>query len=300
MFPDDIHVVLKFAGRTHATRDHLDRAVVARYMLALRSAETERRKQAAGGRRIQEKETEHTETQPTGVNQSYQVPSTQDAVGQHDPYQSPSGNMPKQAYSQQQMQPAPNFSNLQGVYHGMPSQTTASLMPMPMHQSQTHGYIFPSTQLGQFNLNHGYDPEVARSHAQNAAASIASQLVARGSEQATVDFPDIPDVCKYDEDVGGEQQALDLANVLQFPEHWTDEQQMEALVAANQTMDVSGLPAPYSSPPHTQVGSWMQQQATGATCASPLPQEFTESIDEGGLSHLTRTLWCECEEGRDS
>ncbi|EOA87817.1 hypothetical protein ACJQWK_02252 [Exserohilum turcicum] len=279
MFPDDIHVVLELAGRTHITQDHLDRVVVTRYALALRSADTARRKQVTEDRQMQENGAGNIGTQAVCVDQPYSVPSAQNAVG-HSLYQASYGDMPVQTYAPQQMQAAPNFSKMQGVYHGMTSRHIGPLMPISTQQWRTPGYSIPGTELGQYSFSHSHAQERARSHAQVAAASIASELVARGSEAAAVGFPGIPDVCTYDE-VGTQHQAWDSADMLQFPQDWTGEQQMEALMAANQTLDTSGLPTPFSSPP--QHTSWMQQQAMDATGLSPPPQT-TKGVDENGLS----------------
>jgi hypothetical protein len=295
MFPDDIHLVLNHIGRTQITADHLDTFVIARYGDVLREAEQARRKRIAEDLFMQERCMGKFVQQSMDWTHSHQLPPLPSTLRQHEPFQPQYETMPTQAHVLQQMQPAITFSIMPNKHAELPYNGMGILMPMPTYQPHMPQHTPPDTSHGGRESKHCSfigppTHHLLRSSSQQAAAAVASELISRGSEQPAVDFPDIPDICKYQGDWNEEQYNYD--DVLQFSKHWTAEQQMDGLMAANRTLDLGGLSTPLSSPSlssplSAQLGG-LTQQSVGDVVTPPIllhdSVEGLSEIDQTGLA----------------
>jgi hypothetical protein len=249
MFPDDIHLILRYMGLTEITEGHLDEAVIQRYTEVLRISDGERRKQLTEEQRQQQAAEVAAAT--------FVHPFCPDGLA-------PLGAFPNDLLAQQQMQPAADFSYSNHGYDNMPPIGMGVLMPdavqypqategsyQNLPQALSHTQCEPQRYSGmdaaEYGHMHPYQPLSARSNSQEAAAAVAAELLSRGAEQAHAALPDIPDICKSESN----EQDSDI-----FPEAWLylDPQQaageMDALIAANQTCDFGD--ALGSTPPSLQ------------------------------------------------
>ena len=144
------------------------------------------------------------------------------------------------------------------------------------------------TNLGIHTFNNPYNPTPQPTHAlfrassQQAAASVVSELLAaRGytqqQHQSTVWLPNIPVTCQYQGE-GGEGQ-YDFDQVLNCPGHWTQEEQMEALMEANRTVKGELF---------TKVERWMEQTDEEGSGSSVEMQYSVGNTGEGGWAGIAR------------
>jgi hypothetical protein len=210
MFPDDIQLILSYIGHTQITQGHVDGAVLGRYFQVLRTADGVRRKQISEQRRQQQTADERSYDGMLPTDMGALMPTT----------------LRYSPMKQNSFQEAP-----QGFSYG---------------QLQDIGYS--GTTISAVGHSSPIRPHLTRSNSQEAAATVASELVAQGAQQAYVDFPDIQDICKFETDDQGSYP---------FSESWShlDSQRarenIDALMAAHQTHDLRGLPNPVSYPSQT-------------------------------------------------
>lgn len=248
MFPDDIHIILNHIGRTEITVTHLDTHAVPRYATMVRATEQARRKKIADGRMQRQSKVESIQ-KPMDVPQSPQQPGSSQQAQMPPPPETMSTHFQLQQTHSTTM----TFSNVQTnlPYRGM----GITQMPTPPYPQQN------LANLGIHTFNNPYNPipqqthPLFRSSSQQAAASVVSELLAsrvytqqQQQQQPTVGFPNIPNICQYQ---GEEDKAqYDFEQVLHYPGHWTQEEQMQVLMEANRTVRGELF---------TKVERWMDQ-----------------------------------------
>jgi hypothetical protein len=253
MFPDDLQLIINHIGPTLITQGHFDGAVLGRYSQVLRAADGERRKQLAEHPRQQQQQAVEEAT-ATPVHHFYS--------DQQPPHEA----LSKISSPQQQRQPVADFLSSRPGYNDMPPVGMGVLVPNTLQHSRKAGDIFreapqdfsqdQSQDLGYSGIattdsyhSHSFQSQATQSYPQEAAAAVASKLISQGAQGARVDFPDIPDICKSEDD----EQHFDA-----FSNNWSclDPQkaadEMDALMAANQTWDLNGLIQPESPSPQAQ------------------------------------------------
>ncbi|KNG46821.1 hypothetical protein DDE82_004320 [Stemphylium lycopersici] len=227
MFPDDIHFILEHIGAVEVTQSHIDRVLIARYAHLVRKADATRRKRVAGERLQQEQEAGEKAHQPMSLAQLHLLSYSQPALGQQIPHELPYGNMSMPPHMLQQL--TPYVPDVAHQWIGRGNTRPQNISAFQPTQAEQPEYIIPNAAHIAYQSPHPDFPpayshpfQPTRSSSQEAAVAVASSLLSRGTQQATADFPTIPDICKW-EGGGGE------------------EQQMDALMAANQTPDLSSL-----------------------------------------------------------
>jgi hypothetical protein len=249
LFPDDLQAILDHIGRTPVSQAHTDRSIIARYSSVLRQTDSDRRKQTSGERR-QKKLAEQMVTHPPDMCHSHQLPSPQQltlqSVMPHIPYLSSYEDIPLHSHAMLEIPPTMNLPLSTGRFGGMPLTGMGAVIPTPMQMPHMSQDVFQDTGYGStvmtdFKYTVSSPPPPPRSTSHDAVAAVASKLVLQGAEQAVVDFPDIPDCCRFEED--DKEQFADLTAWEQL-DPMTVAAEMDALVAANQTYDFIGLLTP--------------------------------------------------------
>ena len=210
MFPDDIQLILSYIGHTQITQGHVDGAVLGRYFQVLRTADGVRRKQIAEQRRQQQTADERSYDGMLPADMGALMPTT----------------LRYSPMTQNSFQEVP-----QGFSYG---------------QLQDIGYS--RTTISAVSHSSPITPHLTRLNSQEAAATVASELVAQGAQQAYVDFPDIPDICKFEIDDQGSYPCSESWSHL---DSQRARENIDALMAAHQTYDLRGLPNPVSYPSQT-------------------------------------------------
>ncbi|KAF1835930.1 hypothetical protein BDW02DRAFT_264508 [Decorospora gaudefroyi] len=319
LFPDDIHIILDYIGRTVVTHAHTDRAIITRYRDALRYAEAQRRNQFYAVQR-QAKDDELKRMQaalpqyhlhPLPAQQLpqqwlLQQPAFVSAASYQPTYQNTNVGF----YAHQQ---TPLFASAFPVSSGsgyldMPPPMTGTnrLVPTSTQQMQPPEDIFRDAELGETSLNEDeYTLPLPRSASQEAAAAVASKLATQDAPQAQRDsFPDIPQICNLEPDelqlsaargqaFNWTHQVVDADTPAEidpaFPSatDQTDEEWVDALMAAYQGLyqyEFHGLLTPSSSPI-----AWVPTAVVAPVAPSPrLLVDCVEGLDEHDHSDLAR------------
>jgi hypothetical protein len=187
MFPDDLHAILNQIGRAQVTRQHTDRSVLARHTKVQRDTSHVKSKQTTD-----RKQRELTSTQTPGES-----PHAQLAFMSPTPRQSTYEDFCANLHAYHPQQPAPKFhSPDDGRYEmDMKSATPTPVDQLPLQMSLDD--VFQDQGYGSTVLNGSSDgfafpssSPLQRSNSQEAAAAVASQLVAQRANQAVTDLSD--------------------------------------------------------------------------------------------------------------
>jgi hypothetical protein len=302
MFPDDVQAILNQIGRTRVTREHTDRSILARHTKVQRDTSHLKSKQTTEDRKQRDTVEENT-NHSHGQFHSHTMPSQKLALMSRAPQQSNYEDFFANLHAYQPQQSAPNFLNSDnGVYQmGMdrfistPADQVPQRMPLEdVFQDVSYGGTVPNNS--GYGFTFPYPPPAHRSTSQEAAAAVASQLVAQGAEQAVADssasifdlsemdfsytdLPDVPAICELDGVPNQKNRVPDWANL--SPE--AAEREMESLMAAMiSPYDEFGLPIQEASFDFSTLDTPFD--FTGLltpTPSSPLPAQLLENCPEG-------------------
>jgi hypothetical protein len=121
--------------------------------------------------------------------------------------------------------------------------------PQGFSQDQSYDLGYNGISTADFDHSHSFQSQTIQSDLQEAAATVASKLIFQDAQRAHVDFPDIPDICKSEDD---QQYSDAFSNTWSCLDPQKAEDEMDALMAANQTWDVNGLLQSESPSPQAQ------------------------------------------------
>ncbi|KAG9195388.1 hypothetical protein G6011_00509 [Alternaria panax] len=291
MFPDDIQLILNYTGRTQNTEDHVDGTVLSHYSDVLRATDGARRQQILEQRR-QQQTADIAAAKSFDQSQTLKTPSYQESSGGYGIRPSPLEVTSLASSIQLHIQPAASFPTSSRGYDGMPVEGMGVLLPTTLNDSPMIQQLFRDVPQGvvyEQSETQGYGRTAisdasysspcilypVRSNPQEAAASIASDFIAQGAPQVYADFPDIPDICKFETDDPKSPFVLDNWSHVD-PQRATED--MDALMAAHQNYDLNGFPNPVPYSP----------QARYSYHPSTLLQDCPEGLDPNDHSDLAR------------
>jgi hypothetical protein len=194
------------------------------------------------------------------------------------------------------MQPAASVPALSSGHENIPPAGMGALMPAAFHDSPmtqdflpniAQSFMYDQTQdqgrgrtaMSGANYSSPCISHATRSNSQEAAANIASELLAQGAQKAYVDFPDIPDICKFETD---DQKGPFVVENWSHLDPQRATEAVDALMAVHQTYDLNTSPNPIRYLP----------QARYRYHPSTILRNGPEELDLDDHSDLTRALPC--------
>lgn len=295
MFPDDIQPILDHIGHTQNTDNHVDDTVVRHYYQVLRDADGTRRKQFLEQRR-QQQAADEAVVNRAHQSQMHHAPLCQESLGGHGTHRSPLEATSRASSVQLHMQPAASVPALSSGHENIPPAGMGALMPAAFHDSPmtqdflpniAQSFMYDQTQdqgrgrtaMSGANYSSPCISHATRSNSQEAAANIASELLAQGAQKAYVDFPDIPDICKFETD---DQKGPFVVENWSHLDPQRATEAVDALMAVHQTYDLNTSPNPIRYLP----------QARYRYHPSTILRNGPEELDLDDHSDLARALPC--------
>lgn len=281
VFPDDIHIILDQIGRILYTEANFDYAVIIRHEDALNAAKVRRInsqatravKQTIGSTHFEQQLPQYAISGQSGLAQSLGSLSRYTGFGQPVPMPSYQQRLHQAPFGQQSSAPLPYeptpgtpLSHVSNTY-----QSTSAFKPIAPNPYQSTSYIGTNIQRPE---QHAHN--VFPFNAQQAVASLASNPAASAFSQPTRYLHDFRGLSKY---IGKER-----VEPLQLLRHCAEEQQMDCLMAANQTRE-PGSPLLWLDPLSEQDGHGKQQSATSPV-GSPAP--YPASPSHGEYPHFNQ------------